>query len=548
MHAYTNVGAGNPNMGLATKAITVRSVALALLLLVVPFQGMPVAEASAIDPADLLDIEPEELVLPEATAWSVEDVGPPLVMKAQARPSRAPDELALPIAGIEVFGYEATVTGGALVLLVDGHERQRLGPGTHTKDIALSAANDEMVWRFVPGDADDAVRLVLRGARAVVAPVLGYFSSWLYSDCGAPPELYIQLRFAAPLVAGSVSLTVGEEAVEAETRTWIAGDSRTVVITAEAPRLPDGTPAPVRALAEDVNGVVWDLLGGERTVRHTTGGSIGAGPHGWVYDLRPTIAVASWCIAEDLGNVRFWLDGAERTEELERCANGAQWTFPHELAFNETHAWRFEVTLLDGSKVVREGELREGFDVLELDVPSLALLWTEGSFAAEETRAGKVVFANLADLEGLPPVYTDSREPLGDGTVPPMLFDGAHLRAVYAPLGVLCEMRWVSCSPYLGEAPGFTGEALRAADLTITAPSGAVTVLPGAGQFAAASHMTVVGEGLQQYARHQANWTHSTAAWLQERGAYNMGWTTALALDEAAWARGYAEGFAGPPE
>lgn len=534
-------------MGLATKPFTVRSVALALSLLVVPLHGLPIAEARVLDPFDLLDIEPDEIVLPETTAWAVESVGPPLVMKAKARPSLAPDSLALPIGGIEVFGYEAKVTGGALVLYVDGVERQRLGPGTHAKDIALYTGNEELVWQFVPAKTSDAVELALRGARAVLAPVLGYITQDLYSECGAKPVLRIHIKFAAPIVAGSLQLTVGEDAVEASTSTWMSGDSRTLSIRAEVPHLPDGTPAPVRALAKDVNGIVWDLLGGNRTVHHRELGGVGAGPHGWVYDLRPTIAVASWCIQPDLGNVRFWLDGEEKTADLEVCDNGAQWTFPHDLEFNETHAWRFEVTLLDGSLLVREGVLREGFDVLELDVPSLALLWTEGTVAADATRMGKVVFANLADLEGLPPVYADSREPLGDGTVAPTLYEGAHLRAVYAPLGVMCHMRVVSCSPYYGEAPNFQGDALRRADLTITAPSGAVTVLPGAGQFAAASHMTTMGKGTQEWAEYYANWTRNTTLWVYELALYHAGWTSGLAVGQVEWTRDFALFVAGMP-
>lgn len=528
-------------MGLSSNHLTVRSVTLALLLLIAPLHGVAGADSRTVDPLALLDIEPEELVFTETTAWRVESLGPPLVMKAQARPSLAPDRLYLPIGGIEVFGYHATVTGGALVLLVDGIERQRLGPGSHVKDLALREWDSEMVWEFVPSKATDAVQLVLDGARPLLAPALGYFSTTLWSGCGEPPTLWFTIRFAAPIVAGQVALSIDEEAVKVRTYTSISGNMWTTHVNVEAPRLPDGTPSKVRALYEDATGKAWDLIGGERTVWHDSMTNyIGAGPDGWVYDLTPTVGVSSHCLAEDLSNVRFWLDGVERTSELQPCATGAQWTFPEALAFNETHAWRFEVTLLDGSVVTRTGVVREGFDVMEFDVPSLALVWTEGFAGVGSDGYGKAALMNAADPEGLPPVYADLREPLGDGTAPPLALGGAHLRAVYAPLGIDCHARVVSCSPYNGEAPGFRGEPLRAADLTITLPSGAVTVLPGAGQFAAASRMTELGRGTQEFVEMEANMTrslvelglrlvHSYAEWAPGWAAYQLEWPQAWA-------------------
>lgn len=494
-------------MRLNVERYTVRSVAIALLLTLAPLPGAG-ATRPPVDPADLLDIELDDILpLPETTTWRVLHGGPPLALYAEARPSLAPDRIVLPVADIDVMSYEAELTGGTLRLLADGGLIETVAAGEHVEDVALQPWAEELVWEFVPADADDRVWLTLRGARALVPPVLDSLWPRLVSWCGGPAELRLSFRFSLPLVAADIDLRVDQERVGVETGSYVVGGERHHYLSVEVPRAPDGTPAIVDATLQDALGVVWELLAGKQ-VRHDLYAWLYGGPDGWVYDLRPTIGITSSCVDPGLANYRFTLDGVDRTADVEVCGWALVFRFEEDLAFNETHAWRFEVTLLDGTTQTLEGTLVEGLDVMEFELERLALVWQEAYVSGPVLGEWgvKQVFGDLRNPTELPPVYSDMQVPLVRSE-PPILLDGvAHLRAVYSPVDVLCEKRAVSCAPYLGNAPGFEGPTVAAATLTVTAADGREHVLPGAGQFAAASRLTVLGQGPQEIVASEIDW------------------------------------------
>lgn len=519
---------------------TVRSVALLAALVLAP---LPLGNAATlVDPLDLLEIEVDDIAPPAAgSAWVVTEDGPPLAMRAAGRPGLAPDRLVLPIGGIESFGYEARVSGGALRVLVDGTPVTTLGAGTHVRDLALWTGNGEVVWEFVPDAVTDQVWVVLQGARPLLAPVLQYLSPTLLSWCGEDPWLYLQLRYALPLGAGDVELVIDGETVPVRVHGGIVGDMRSHWIHVPVPYEVTRTKEHVDLIVRDVYGTLWDLLDGVPIV-HETSSWVWGSPHGWVYDLRPSVEIMSTCMRSEFASHRLFIDGVDVTDQTVVSGTSASYTFDRDLAFAEEHTWRFESRIRDGAPIVREGTFQEGLDVLEMDVPSLELLWTEGDVTAEGATPGLYhLFADLANPHELPPVVTPVRAQLADGLTMVSMPDGAHLRAVYAPLALACYYVRAMCDPYGGAAPGFSGETVTAATLTLTDPHGRSVELPGAGQFAAASAAMDPHGGAVKYLEGRRDWAKGlaeTAAVLVEE---DVDLILRLAAEDVAWARAYAE-------
>lgn len=505
MHALAHEARGSESiLRLRRPRASVRPVAIALtFLLAAPLAPLARgADTAPADPRALLDVPVEALRLSPETAWRVSGESP-LALHAQAHGDLRADRVALPTEGVRVFAFRVHVGGGgALRFLVDGETRQTFRAGDAALDVALSGAERELAWELVPASPGDAVDLVLVGARASLPPVVTYVTRDVWTWCGSEPRVEMRVRFAAPVDASMLRVQVGDRVLAARVNGWMVAGTRVFDVSVPAPGLPDGVPQALGATITDATGRVWDLVDLARSVtRHDVHG-LSATPGGWVYDLRPTLALESACLDPSLKNARLVVDGRDVSRELRFGGYAATWTFPRDLPFGETHAYAFSVTLRDGTLATTRGALREGFDVMEWDAPSLSLLWTR----TEDTPSGaEALFADLADPLALPPVAAQARvaappqEPLS-------LPEGAHLRAVFAPLGISCERRVLACAPYTGEAPVFEGAALLDASLTVSTPEGRAFILPAAGQFAAASRLGSLGHDPSE-----------VAAWAQAR-------------------------------
>ena len=458
--------------------------AAALLLPATFVAGDP----GAAEARELLPVALDGLSLP--SGWSAEatEAGVRLQPPRGGGDGRA----TLRVAGAEAFAYEPRVERGAVEVYVDGALRARHEATEKGVELALTPGVHELAFRFAPDAGEAAGELLLEGARAAAAPVLELLPPVAYSECGAPAQLVLALSTSLPLSAAGIVVRVGEEEADATLRSRALGVGYAHTLTVPLRPSAHGAPAELDVLVEDALGTVWTLLR-DALVQVELWAPLAAGPHGWVYDFHPTVHAFSPCFDTAMANAKLTLDGAE--VPLERASPYvAAYRVPEALRFNEPHEYRFTLTLLDGSIVEYAGEFRGGLDVLEMEASRLALLFEEAAVQAQVgplgVVAGEVVFANLAAPDELPPVSDASRRLLRPQALPTLSLDEpATLRAVYAPLGIACGRAPLPCSPYGGNAPGFDPFVARAT-LEVRVGDERIALLPGAGQFAAASRAT----------------------------------------------------------
>lgn len=426
-----------------------------------------------------------------ALGWELIEGAARTTYQAVAGDDLATGELRLRVDGIPVFGFVARHEGGTLRVLVDGVPVRIASFGLN--DLRLDGGAHTLAWTFEPASPGANVLLELAGALSIVPPVATVplrLVGCLVS------ELPLQILSTLPIPLDRIRTLVDGVPASIEPRVTTDRGDRVETSYAIPLAQAEGT-GEHRVLVEFSlpTGEVLTLLDQLLKVEILSGVTVFA-PSGWTYDLRPTISLVSVCALDPVVDVTLSVDGQDVTDRMTRSLPiAASFGFSEDIPFREEHAYVLDIRLAGGRSYHFEETFIEGLDVDEFDVGAgtLTLQWVEAPSIPVSGKVGKIVsgaspgwiFFEPEQPLDLPPVHVRNMPGL-EATIMP-LATRAHLRAVYAPLELVCTE--LACSPFGGQAPGFYAEAgPLATTLTATLEDGTVLQAPVLGQFAAASH------------------------------------------------------------
>lgn len=478
---------GSESLGALSAPPTVRSAAIllgALLLLPAAFattQPVPPTEAFLVIRLDQLEFATEEAG-EGAAAWEPVSVEHPLTLRAAPAPDEAPAVVALPVDGIHVFGFDATIQGAGVVqLLVDGavllERRAAQGP----IDVRLDGLPHELAWRFVPGAEGDVATVALHGARALVAPRAHVQDTYLF-HC-SPGDIWIYVDFALPLDSRRVIVVLDGHGVTPNVYSDNRVGARYSWLRVQAPLDGFGSIAVELGLdIQDQLGKVWPAE--KKQVNYTVIRppyfTPQAGPHGWNYNEWLGLHMyAPWC-DDDAGQARLWVNDVEIPVKPGR--GGAGYGVGNDLPYGDTYRWRWEVTEPDGREHTLEGVVRHGLDTMELELAPGTLDFTVGETTTYTPPEGMSTWHG-GPIHGAESTTFVTNVPY-------------QLRATYVPHAISCRGSGLEtrCDPFGARPPGLDEwqYSALALSVTLTTSDGWTNTwtIAGAGQFAAASAMS----------------------------------------------------------
>lgn len=428
--------------------------------------GVPALAANDLDGAGIL-----RLVTSGASAWQLDASGARATATIQLPPGGSAAPLVVRVAGMPIFSFEATLSEGAHVEVVANDETLATATaGSSMREIPLDGVVDEIHFLASTGAQSAQIVLSLVGPETLTAPMLLDVQPTLVR-C-ALPAVYATLRSLVPLDTNATTVTLGSDVLIGGLSQSREGGFYITKILAHLPASSTLGETRVRITAADITGNVWQVL--DRALGGLQPGA-DVSPRGWAYDLRPTLRLdAPACSSWNIQRYQLVVDGIDVTRSVRKIAGALTYEMPEEIAFGEPHTFTYTMQIRYGPEITRTGTFRGGFAVEEFDLgPGLVTATTAGGFVALAMPLGGASFAG----------ETGARI---DGALVP-LPQGAHARAVYAPLAIACETaaEITVCDPIGGDAPGYGPAAQAGAVLELRAKGAEPVILRGVGQLAA---------------------------------------------------------------